>query len=154
METTQTRQRAQGKKGLQALQARIGELEAEARGRLLKALGAGQHRLSELDVALERMAREDWSVPGLRKRLDGLRERAEALRATAVKRVNDMPASAVSALASSTRVPVQNLARELERLAKLVEPHTVVPAAPPQVDVVAAPEPKPARASKQQKVEV
>jgi len=154
METAQTKQKAQGKKGLQALQARFEELEVEARGRLLKALGAGQHRLSELDVALERMAREDWSVPGLRKRLDGLRERAEALRATAVKRVNEMPATAVSALASSTRVPVQNLARELERLAKLVEPPAVVPAAAPPVEVVAAPEPKPARASKQQKVEV
>ncbi len=153
METVQTKQRAQSKKGLQALQARIGELEVEARGRLLKALGAGQHRLTELDVALERMAREDWSVPGLRKRLDGLRERAEALRATALKRVNEMPATAVSALASSTRVPVQNLARELERLAKLVEPHAVVPVAAPQVEVIAAPEPKPARAPKQ-KVEV
>jgi hypothetical protein len=152
METAQTKQRAQGKKGLQALQARFDQLEAEARGRLLKALGAGQHRLSELDVALERMAREDWSVPGLRKRLDGLRERAEALRATAIKRVNEMPASAVSALASSTRVPVQNLARELERLAKLVEPHVVVAA--PQVEVVPAPEAKPPRAAKQQKVEV
>lgn len=154
METAQTKQRAQGKKGLQALQARFEELEVEARGRLLKALGAGQHRLGELDVALAKVAREDWSVPGLRKRLDGLRERAEALRATAVKRVNEMPATAVSALASSTRVPVQNLARELERLAKLVEPHTVVSVAPAQVEVVAAPEPKPPRAAKQQKVEV
>jgi len=152
METAQAK-KTQGSKGLQALQARLDALEAEARGRILKALGAGQHRLSELDVALERMAREDWSVPGLRKRLGGLRERAEALRATAMKRVNDMPASAVTALASSTRVPVQNLARELERLAKLVEPHAVEPAAPPKVEVVAAPEPRPARAPKGQKLE-
>jgi hypothetical protein len=151
METAQTRQE-KGIKGLKALQARFDALEAEARGRILKALGAGQHRLSELDVALERWAREDWSVPGLRKRLDGLRERAEALRATAMKRVNEMPASAVSALASSTRVPVQNLARELERLAKLVEPHTVEPVAG-KVEVVAAPEPRPVRTAKA-KVEV
>jgi len=156
METAQTKQdkmKVQGMKSLQALQARFDALEAEARGRILKALGAGQHRLSEIDVALERMAREDWSVPGLRKRLDGLRERAEALRATAIKRVNEMPATAVSALASSTRVPVKNLARELERLAKLVEPHALEAAAA-KVEVVAAPEPKPARAPKQQKVEV
>ncbi len=152
METAQTRQEKQGIKGLKALQARFDALEAEARGRILKALGAGQHRLSELDVALERWAREDWSVPGLRKRLDGLRERAESLRATAMKRVNEMPASAVSAIASSTRVPVQNLARELERLAKLVEPHTVEPAAG-KVEVVPAPEPRPVRTPKA-KVEV
>lgn len=151
METVETK-KMQGMKGLQGLQARFDALEAEARGRILKALGAGQHRLGELDVALEKMAREDWSVPGLRKRLDGLRERAETLRATAMKRVNEMPASAVSAIASSTRVPVQNLARELERLAKLVEPHAVEAKAAPKVEVVV--EPKPARAAKQQKVEV
>jgi hypothetical protein len=153
METAQVKQeKPKGKKGLQALQARFDALEAEARGRLLKALGAGQHRLSELDVALERMAREDWSVPGLRKRFDVLRERAEAFRTTALKRVNDMPAAAVSALATGTRGPVKNLARELERLAKLVEPHSVEPVpAPQQVEVV--PEVKPARAPKA-KVEV
>jgi hypothetical protein len=151
METTkQERVRQQGKKGLLALQARFDALETEARERILKALGAGQHRLSELDVALERVSREDWSVPGLRKRLDVLRERAEAIRTTAMKRVNEMPATAVTALASGTRVPLQNLARELERLAKRMEPH----AAAPGVEV-AAPEPKPARQAKQpQKVEV
>jgi hypothetical protein len=153
METAHINLKVQGKKGLQALQARFDALESEARGRLLKALGAGQHRLGELDVALERMAREDWSVPGLRKRLDALRGRAEALRATAMKRVNEMPATAVAALASSTRVPVKNLARELERLAKLVEPHALERSASPQVEVVPAPEPKPARVPKA-KIEV
>jgi hypothetical protein len=58
----------------------------------------------------------------------------------------------VSALASSTRVPVQNLARELERLAKLVEPQAVEPAVA-KVEVVPAPEPRPVRTPKA-KVEV
>ncbi len=139
--------KVQGKKGLKAIQARLDELEAEARGRLLKALGAGQHRLTELDGALEKMAHEDWTVDGLRKRLEGLRKQAEALRATALKRVNEIPGTALTALAASTRVPVQNLARELDRLARLVEPRPLAAATAPEVEVI-PPEPKPARKQK------
>jgi hypothetical protein len=119
METAQMKQ--EGKKRLTSLQARFGALETEARGRLVKALGAGQHRLTELDEILAKWSREDWSVEGMRKRFDTLRARAEQLRETALKRVNEIPGSAVTALANGSRVPVQNLARELERLAKLVE---------------------------------
>lgn len=127
METTAQSKRKRveygAKNQLTALQERIEALEDEARGRLFKALGAGHDRLSELDGALARMSREDWSVDGLRHRLEALRTRTEALRETARKRVNELPASALAALATSTRAPVQGLARELERLAKLVEPH-------------------------------
>ncbi|HTU00532.1 MAG TPA: hypothetical protein VMG58_01900, partial [Candidatus Sulfotelmatobacter sp.] len=81
-----------------------------------------------------------------RKRFDTLRARAERLRATAVKRVNEMPANAVTALASGTRGPVQNLARELERLAKLVEPHVGEESRVRETEVaLSPPEPKPAR---------
>lgn len=121
MDTAQVRQ--DGKKRLASLQARFDALESQARDRLHKALDAGQHRLGELDEMLARWSREDWSVEGMRKRLEVIRTRAEQLRASAAKRVNEMPASAVAALASRSRVPVKNLAHELERLAKLVEPH-------------------------------
>lgn len=134
-------------KGLKAIQARFDELEAGARDRLLRALGAGQHRLTELDLALERMAHEDWTVEGLRRRFDGLRKQAESLRATALKRVNEIPGTAMTALATGTRVPVQNLARELDRLARLMEQRTVT-ITPAQVEVI-PPEPKSARAAKQ-----
>ncbi len=151
MESVQAKQvkaKVQGMKGLKALQARFDELEAGARERLLKALGAGQHRLTELDGALEKWAREDWSVEGMRKRLDGLRKQAEGLRATALKRVNEIPGTAVKGLAATTRVPVQNLARELERLARLMEPKAVTVTAAQEVEVIPPPEPKPTRAAK------
>jgi tetrahydromethanopterin S-methyltransferase subunit G len=120
-QTTQTNtNRFRGQ--LNHLQARIGTLEAEARGRLRKALGKGNGALLGLDEALARVSTEDWSVDGLRKRIDTVRARAENLRAAALKRVADMPGSAVSALATSSRAPVQNLARELERLAKRLDP--------------------------------
>ncbi len=149
METAQVKQ--EGKKRFTSLQARFGALESEARGRLVKALGAGQHRLTELDEMLAKWSREDWSVDGMRKRFETLRARAEQLRETAMKRVNGIPGNAVTALANGSRVPVKNLARELERLAKLVEHVEAKPkdgeAVPPS-----PPEQKPARA-RPQKVE-
>ncbi len=150
METVQVKQG--NRKRFTSLQARFDALEAEARGRLHKALGAGQHRLTELDELLARWSREDWSVEGMRKRLETLRARAEQLRETALKRVNEIPGSAVSALANGSRVPVKNLARELERLAKLVEPVAEPKPKEGEVAPPSPPEPKPARA-KQQKVE-
>jgi hypothetical protein len=46
---------------------------------------------------------DDWTVPGVRRQLDKVRARAESLRASAVKRVAEMPGTAVSALASRAR---------------------------------------------------
>lgn len=110
---------------IHTLQTRINELEVEAKGRLRKALGAGNDALLGLDERLAKVSREDWSVDGLRKRIDVLRHRAENLRANALRRVSEMPGTAVSALATSSRGPVQNLARELEKLAKRLEPGEV-----------------------------
>ncbi len=149
METVQVKQ--ESKKRLLSLQAKLGAFETEARGRLRRALGVGQHRLTELDEALAKWSREDWSVDGMRKRLEVLRVRAEQLRASAFRRVNEIPGSAVSALASGTRVPVQNLARELERLAKLVEPAPEGKPGNGEEAQPIPPEPRPARSK--QKVE-
>lgn len=110
---------------IHTLQTRITELEVEAKGRLRKALGAGNDALLGLDERLAKVSREDWSVDGLRKRIDVLRHRAENLRTNALRRVSEMPGTAVSALATSSRGPVQNLARELEKLAKRLEPGEV-----------------------------
>jgi archaellum component FlaC len=121
LETPQAKQ--EDRKPLEALHARFDALEAEARDRLWKALDAGQHRLSDLDEALERLAREDWSVEGMRKQFGALRVRGERLREKVLEKMNEMPASAVSALAGGMRSRVQRLVRELERLEKMVEPH-------------------------------
>ncbi len=120
--TGTTTESATHRRPLDQLQSRIETFEAEARGRLRKALGAGNGALLELDGALARVSSEDWTVDGLRKRFGELRARAENMRAAALKRVADMPGSAVSAIATSSRAPVQNLARELDRLAKRLEP--------------------------------
>lgn len=115
------------------LPERIDTLNAEARTQLRHALEAGNEKLTELDQALARLAKDDWSVPGLRRHLGQLRARAEDLRAAALKRASELPARAVTGLATRTRGPVQSLAKELADMAKRVAPPAkpkVVKAAP------------------------
>lgn len=103
------------------LQERFGELEMATRGRVSRALMTGNANLRELDRALERVSPEDWTVPGVRRQLDRVRARAENLRALALKRVAEMPGTAVSALASGARAPIQSLTNGLDELAKRIE---------------------------------
>jgi len=139
--TTQTQRTgaSTAQRRVATLQSRLDAMEQDAIGRLRRALGAGNEALHELDAALERVSKEDWTTHGLRKRIEELKARAENLRASAVKRVAEMPGSAVNAIASTSRVPVQNLARQLERMAKKLEPAAPAPAKAP-----AAEPPKPA----------
>jgi hypothetical protein len=127
-------------------QERFGAFEAEAKGRIRRALSTGNAKLMELDGALARVAKDDWSVPALKKQLDQLRTRAETMRATALKRVQDMPGDAVTRLATGTRTPVQTLARSLAEIAKRFE---VAPQKPVVVEAMgeAKAEPKVAKAS-------
>lgn len=134
------------------LQARLDEFESGARERLIKALGAGQHRLTDLDGALEKWAREDWSVEVLRKRLEALRKLIEILRAKAVERMKELRAMVLKGFASSTRVAVQILARELDGLVKMLEPKAAAVTSTREVEVIPSPEPKPERSK--QKAEV
>ncbi len=99
-------------------QERLGAFEAEARGRLRRALSTGNAKLMELDGALAKVAKDDWSVPGMKRQLEQLRARAEKARASAVKRVQEMPGDAVSKIATGSRAPLQNLAKSLAEMAK------------------------------------
>ncbi len=132
-------------------QDRYGAFEAEARGRIRRALSTGNAKLMELDEALAKVAKDDWTVPALKKQLVQLRTRAESIRASALKRMQDMPGDAVSTIATGTRAPLQNLARSLAEIAKRFDPPrpksvtSVEPQADAQADAKA--EPKAANAS-------
>lgn len=106
------------------IQERFTALEAEARGRISKALTASNTKLHELEQALGRVSGDTWSVPGMRKRVEAWRARAEHLRTAAVKRAGEMPGEAVTAVVSGTRAPLRNLARQLGEIAKRLEPET------------------------------
>jgi hypothetical protein len=104
------------------LQERFGAFEAEAKGRIRKALATGNAKLLELDGVLGRVAKEDWSVNGIRRHVEELRSRAETVRTEATKRAQELPGEAVSRLATGTRAPVQTLAKQLAELARKLEP--------------------------------
>jgi len=127
------------------LQERINTLEAEARGRIRRALATGNEKLMELDGALAKVARDDWTVPGMRRHLHELRARAENIRASTLKKVEALPGEAVTKLATNTRAPVQNLAKGLAEWAKKIEPPK--PRAVETKPEEAKPEPKVAKAS-------
>ncbi len=104
------------------LQERITTFENEARGRIHKVLETGNEKLKELDEALAKVAKDDWSVPRVKRELEGLRARAEGFRASAIKRAGELPGEAVTRLANGTRAPIQNLAKGLADIAKRFEP--------------------------------
>ena len=123
------------KNAIATLQARINAFEQEARGRLVRAIGAADEKLHGLDDALARVSRDDWTANAMRRRIEDLRTRAEKLRADALKRVAEIPADAVTALAGGSRVRVQNPAKGLERIAKRLEvPAATPPSAPPSAN--------------------
>jgi hypothetical protein len=85
-------------------------------------LTSGNEKLRELDEALAKVAKDDWSMPRVRREL-------EDLRATALKRAGELPSEAVHRLANGTRTPVQSLAKGLADIAKRFEPAAKPPAA-------------------------
>lgn len=127
------------------LHERFNTFENEARGRIRRALATGNEKLMEIDEALAKVAKDDWSVPRMKREIEELRARAEKVRANALKRAGELPGEAMSKLAKGTRTPIQNLAKGLADIAKRIEP----PPAKPEGAKAAEPrtEPKVAKAS-------
>lgn len=130
------------------LHERMNSLENEARSRIRRVLSNGNEKLLEIDRALSRVDKQDWSVPGVKRQLDELRARAERT----IKRAGELPGEAVSRLANGSRAPIQNLARGLAEMAKKMEatgeetPEAKTTAVRPVVS-------KPARAASQRRAE-
>lgn len=109
------------------LNERFNTFETEARGRIRRVLATGNEKLMHLDEALAKVAKDDWSVPRMKRELDDLRARAESLRTNALKRAGELPGEAVSKLVSGTRAPIQNLAKGLADMARRIEPAPAKP---------------------------
>lgn len=104
------------------LHDRFNTFENEARGRIHKVLATGNEKLKELDEALAKVTKDDFSVPRVKRELEELRTRAENIRANAMKRAGELPGEAVSRIASGTRSQLQTLAKGLADFAKRIEP--------------------------------
>lgn len=104
------------------LQERFSTFENEARGRIHRVLATGNEKLMHLDEALAKVAKDDWSVPRVKRELEELRTRADNLRANALKRAGELPGEAVTRIANGTRTPIQTIAKGLADFAKRLEP--------------------------------
>ncbi len=117
---------------LGAAQARLGHLEDEAQRVLKEIREKGRASRKDLEQMVARLSRQDWTFPDLKQRLDKLREqgveratewrgKAESFRSEALERMLDLQSRAVSFLGVATREQVDELSKELERLARRLE---------------------------------
>jgi hypothetical protein len=117
---------------LEAAQARIGHLEGEAQRVWKDLMLKGRAGRKDIEQILQRLAKQDWNFPEMRQFLERLREqgaeraaawrgRAESFRTEALERLEELQGRAVAFLGVATREQVEELSRELERLARRME---------------------------------
>ncbi len=114
---------------IEAAQARLGQLEEEAQRVLHDLMDRGRAGRRDIEQMVMRLSKQDWTFPEVKQRLEKLRDqgaeraaewrgRAETFRSEALERLIELQARAVSFLGVATREEVQELSRELDRLAR------------------------------------
>ncbi len=117
---------------LATAQARFGQLEEEAQRVFHDLMVRGRASRKDLEHMVHRLSQQDWSLPEMRQRLEKLREtgveraaewrgRAESFRAEALERMIELQNRAVAFLGVATREQVEELSKELDRLARRIE---------------------------------
>lgn len=117
---------------LEAAQVRFGQIEEEAQRVLKDLMVRGRAGRKDIEHMMLRLSKQDWNLPEMKHRLGKLREqgvgraaewrgKAETFRAEAMERVLELQTRAVSFLGVATREQVEELSRELERLAKRLD---------------------------------
>ena len=113
----------------EAAQARLEQLEGEAERVLRDLMDRGRASRKELEQIVARLSRQDWAE--MKQRIDKLREqgveraaewrgKAETFRAEAMERVVDLQGRAIAFLGVASRDQVDELSRELDRLARKI----------------------------------
>jgi hypothetical protein len=81
---------------------------------------------------VSRLSKQDWTFPEMKQRIEKLREhgveraaewrgRAETFRAEALERMVDLQGRAIAFFGVATREQVEEISKELDRLAKRIE---------------------------------
>ncbi len=120
------------KEPLEAAQARLEQLEVDAERVLRDLMDKGRASRKEIEQIVARLSKQDWKLPEMKQRIDKLREqgveraaewrgRAETFRAEAMERVMDLQGRAIAFLGVASRDQVDELSRELDKLAKKIE---------------------------------
>jgi hypothetical protein len=116
----------------EAAQARLEQFEEEAQRVFKDLMDKGRASRKDLEHMVQRLSKQDWAFPDLKQRIGKLREqgadraaewrgRADSFRAEALERVMDLQSRAVAFLGVATREQVEELSKELERLARRIE---------------------------------
>lgn len=114
----------------EAAQHRLEQLEVEAQRVLKDLMDKGRASRRDFEHMVQRLSKQDWA-PEMKHRIEKLREqgvetasdwrdRAETFRAEALERVIDLQGRAISFLGVASRDQVEELSRELDRLAKRI----------------------------------
>jgi hypothetical protein len=116
---------------IEAAQARLGQLEEDAERVLKDLMDKGRASRKEIEQIVARISKQDWKLPEMKHRIEKLREqgveraaewrgRAETFRAEAMERVIDLQGRAIAFLGVASRDQVEELSRELDRLARKI----------------------------------
>jgi hypothetical protein len=117
---------------LEAAQVRLEQLEEEAQRVMKDLMLRGRESRKDIEQILHKLSRQDFSFPEMKQRIEKLREqgveragelrgRAENFRTEAMERMVELQGRAVSFLGIATRDQVEELSKELERLARRID---------------------------------
>jgi polyhydroxyalkanoate synthesis regulator phasin len=120
------------KEPIEAAQARLGQLEGEAQKVWKDLMVKGRASRKDVEQILQRLAKQDWNFPEMRQLVERLRYqgveaaaewrgKAESWRTEALERIVELQGKAISFLGVATREQVDELSRELDRLARRIE---------------------------------
>ncbi len=120
------------KEPLEAAHGRLERLEGEAQRVWKDLMVRGRAGRKDIEQIVQRLAKQDWNLPEVRSALERLREqgavraaewrgKAESWRAEALERVEQLQGKAVAFLGVATREQVEELSKELERLARKID---------------------------------
>ena len=116
---------------LSAAQARLEQLEEEAQRVIRDLMDRGRAGRRDFEQMVARLSKQDWTFPEMKQRIEKLREqgveraaewrgKAETFRAEALERMIELQSRAVSFLGVATHDEVQELSKELDRLARRI----------------------------------
>jgi polyhydroxyalkanoate synthesis regulator phasin len=116
---------------LSAAQAKLERFEEDAQRVFRDLMDRGRASRKDIEHIVAKLSKQDWTFPEMRQRLERLREqgmeraaewrgKAETFRAEALERVIELQSKLVSFLGVATRDEVQEISKELDRLARRI----------------------------------
>jgi len=117
---------------LHSAQMRLEQLEDEAQRVIRDLMDRGRASRKDIEHIVQRWSKQDWTFPEVKTRLEKLRDqgaeralelkgRAETFREEAFERVVELQGRAVAFLGVASRTEVEELSKELDRLARRLD---------------------------------